>query len=168
MKADQELHPFLKTVRALLEDQTLNVTVVDGYENEASRELRARGEPINRRRAALGAYAATAAGLKAPDGAFPPAEVRRQLDTILLKMEQVLLRPEGLPRRPWYQHLIYAPGFYTGYGVKTLPGVREAIEERNWPEAAEQVDATARVLENYALEIDRARKLIAPPDATEP
>ena len=114
------------------------------------------------------AYAATSAGLKGPGGALPPADLRRQLDTILLKMEQVLLRPEGLPRRPWYQHMIYAPGFYTGYGVKTLPGVREALEERNWTEVAEQVEATARVLENYALEIDRARKLIEPPAATEP
>ena len=114
------------------------------------------------------AYAATTAGLKGPGGTLPPADLRRQLDTILLKMEQVLLRPEGLPRRPWYQHMIYAPGFYTGYGVKTLPGVREALEERNWTEVAEQVEATARVLENYALEIDRARKLIEPPAATEP
>ncbi len=53
----------------------------------------------------------------------------------LYKAEQQLLLPDGLPRREWYRHAIYAPGFYTGYGVKTLPGIREAIEQRNWAEA---------------------------------
>ena len=45
-----------------------------------------------------------------------------------------MTREEGLPRRPWFRHMIYAPGFWTGYGVKTLPGVREGIEEREWDE----------------------------------
>src|SRR5262249_23253877 len=52
-----------------------------------------------------------------------------QLNNKLTQAERKLTNAEGLPRRPWYQHLIYAPGFYTGYGAKTLPGVREAIEE---------------------------------------
>ena len=56
-----------------------------------------------------------------------------------MKTERALTRKEGLPRRPWYVHQIYAPGFYTGYGVKTLPGVREALEQRNWKEAEEQI-----------------------------
>jgi hypothetical protein len=43
--------------------------------------------------------------------------------------------PGRLPRRPWFEHLIYAPGAYTGYGVKTIPGVREAIEQKKWKEA---------------------------------
>ena len=50
----------------------------------------------------------------------------------LKKIEQLLTDERGLPRRPWFKHQIYAPGFYTGYGVKTLPGIREAIEERDW------------------------------------
>ena len=59
------------------------------------------------------------------------------LDEILYKPERALTtRPKGLPRRDWFRHQIYAPGFYTGYGVKTLPGIREAIEQRNWKEAA--------------------------------
>jgi N-acetylated-alpha-linked acidic dipeptidase len=63
----------------------------------------------------------------------------------LYQAEQQLLSDTGLPRRPWYKHTIYAPGFYTGYGVKTMPGIREAIEQRRWSEAQEQivVDATA-------------------------
>lgn len=57
--------------------------------------------------------------------------------------EQQLLLPTGLPRREWYKHSIYAPGFYTGYGVKTLPGIREAIEQRNWPEAQTEIGLAA-------------------------
>ena len=62
----------------------------------------------------------------------------------LYRAEQQLLNETGLPRRAWYKHTLYAPGFYTGYGVKTMPGIREAIEQRNWKEAQEQIltDAT--------------------------
>ena len=77
-------------------------------------------------------------------------------------MEQTLLDAKGLPGRPWYQHLVYAPGLYTGYGVKTLPGVREAIEERRWDEANRYVVATANVLDGYAARVDAARKALAP------
>ena len=55
-----------------------------------------------------------------------------ELNVHLKKIEQLLTDDRGLPRRPWFKHQIYAPGFYTGYGVKTLPGIREAIEERDW------------------------------------
>ena len=79
-----------------------------------------------------------------------------RLDEILFKTERALTRREGLPRRDWFTHQIYAPGFYTGYGVKTLPGVREAIEQRNWKEAQEQIEVVAKTLENFAAEIDRA------------
>lgn len=84
---------------------------------------------------------------------------RRKIDAILLKNERFLLSSKGLPRRDWFRHQIYAPGFYTGYGVKTLPGVREAIEQRNWKEADEQIEITARTIENFAAEIDRATRM---------
>ena len=77
-----------------------------------------------------------------------------------MKAEQSLMSSQGLPRRPWFQHQIYAPGFYTGYGVKTLPGIREAIEQRNWKEAGEQINITSKTIENFAAEIDRAANLI--------
>ncbi len=54
------------------------------------------------------------------------------LNETLMRSERVLTRPEGLPNREWYKHQIYAPGFYTGYGVKTLPGIREAVDSKNW------------------------------------
>jgi N-acetylated-alpha-linked acidic dipeptidase len=68
----------------------------------------------------------------------------------LYKAEQQLLSSSGLPRRPWYRHTIYAPGFYTGYGVKTLPGIREAIEQRNWKEAQDQIETDAAVLRKFS------------------
>lgn len=83
-------------------------------------------------------------------------EQRKKLDAILLKSERFLLNSKGLPRRDWFKHQIYAPGFYTGYGVKTLPGIREAIEQRDWKEAEEQITITAKTIENFAAEINRA------------
>ena len=88
-------------------------------------------------------------------------DAKKALDHRLFQTERHLTRSEGLPRRPWYQHLVYAPGFYTGYGVKTLPGVREAIEERNWSEAGEQIQLVAEVLEQFAQEIDRAASVLS-------
>ncbi len=67
----------------------------------------------------------------------------------LYKAEQQLLT-DGLPRRQWYRHNLYAPGFYTGYGVKTLPGIHEAIEQRNWMEAQQQINVTADVINRFA------------------
>jgi N-acetylated-alpha-linked acidic dipeptidase len=77
-------------------------------------------------------------------------------NAVLVTAERALTRSEGLPRRPWYVHQIYAPGFYTGYGVKTLPAVREAIEERKWDEAKAQIPHVAASIEAYAAEIERA------------
>jgi N-acetylated-alpha-linked acidic dipeptidase len=89
-------------------------------------------------------------------GRLPAPEAARSLDEILIRTERTMTRNEGLPRRSWFKHQIYAPGFYTGYGVKTLPAVREAIEQRNWKEASEQVLIVARIIEQVAAEIDRA------------
>src|SRR5260221_97888 len=77
-------------------------------------------------------------------------------DHIPMHAEQALTTTQGLPRRPWFRHAIYAPGFYTGYGVKTVPGVREAIEQRNWTEVARQMDIVATAINAYASEVDRA------------
>ena len=82
------------------------------------------------------------------------------LDKALSHLEGTLTNEEGLPRRPWYRHLIYAPGFYTGYAVKTLPGVREAIEQRNWSEASQQIDRTADVLGKFSTELNHCAELL--------
>ena len=87
-----------------------------------------------------------------------PTDAARQaaIDRVLMRAEQALLAQHGLPRRPWFRHHIYAPGFYTGYGVKTLPGVREAIEQRQWSEVPQQIEIAARVLDAYTAEIEKA------------
>jgi N-acetylated-alpha-linked acidic dipeptidase len=90
-----------------------------------------------------------------------PASSAKELDRILMLFERSLTRSEGLPGRPWYIHYVCAPGQYTGYGVKTLPSVREAIELRQWKIADEQIQIVAKVIEASAREIDRARIVIA-------
>jgi N-acetylated-alpha-linked acidic dipeptidase len=70
-------------------------------------------------------------------------------------LERKLTRAEGLPGRPWFTHQVYAPGFYTGYGVKTLPAIREALEQRQWSQAVQQVEIVARTLDGFAAEIER-------------
>ena len=72
----------------------------------------------------------------------------------LTQAERALTLPDGLPGRPWFQHQIYAPGLYTGYGVKTIPGVREAIEQKHWKQADEQIVCAGKVLENEAAVIE--------------
>ncbi|MGB3150923.1 MAG: M28 family metallopeptidase [Maribacter sp.] len=78
-------------------------------------------------------------------------EARNALNKKLMLAEHVLTSENGLPRRPWYKHQIYAPGFYTGYGVKTLPGVREAVEEKNWKEAQEQIGILRNTFKDFTI-----------------
>ena len=90
--------------------------------------------------------------------ASAPADRQAAFDRAIMHIEQSLLLPNGLPRRPWFRHQIYAPGFYTGYGVKTIPGVREAIEQKQWSDANAQIESVARVIEGYAAEVEKAAK----------
>ncbi|MEP6712248.1 MAG: M28 family metallopeptidase [Ferruginibacter sp.] len=83
---------------------------------------------------------------------------KKGLNEKLYMAEQQLLTKEGLPRRGWYRHTIYAPGFYTGYGVKTLPGIREALEQRNWKEAQEQIEITATAINRFSAYLEAAIK----------
>ena len=78
------------------------------------------------------------------------------LNRHLYESERALLSPEGLPGRPWFKHMVYAPGMYTGYGVKTIPGVREAIEQKQWKETDVQIVLAATIFENEAAVIDAA------------
>jgi len=97
-------------------------------------------------------YARVSAG----DDAHATAE-RERINATLTSIEQTLTDPHGLPGgRDWYQHMIYAPGAHTGYGVKTLPGIREAIEDSRWDEANEYMGVVARALNAYSSRLDRA------------
>ena len=92
--------------------------------------------------------ALTSADGKAPAG----------VNAKLIETERMLLDSHGLPNRPWFQHLIYAPGFYTGYGVKTIPGVREAIEQKQWSIVDEQMARVAQALQKEADLLDETAK----------
>jgi N-acetylated-alpha-linked acidic dipeptidase len=85
-----------------------------------------------------------------------PAATRARINASLAQIDQLLLDPQGLPGRPWFQNLVYAPGTLTGYGAKTLPGVREGIEQRRFDDARTYVVRTAKVLEDYADRLDEA------------
>jgi N-acetylated-alpha-linked acidic dipeptidase len=97
----------------------------------------------------------------ASPGPAAAADARRAADAILLRAERAFTRPEGLAGRPWFKHYVYAPGFYTGYGVKTLPLAREAIEGRRWADAEQGITVTAEVLEAFAAEVERAAAALA-------
>jgi N-acetylated-alpha-linked acidic dipeptidase len=101
------------------------------------------------------AFDAEYARLAAVDDSAADA-ARERLNATLTELEQTLTDSHGLPGREWYQHMIYAPGLYTGYGVKTLPGIREAIEERRWDEANRYVGVVSRALNAYSARLDRA------------
>lgn len=77
-----------------------------------------------------------------------------EINELLYTSERVLTREQGLTGRPWYKHHIYAPGFYTGYGVKTIPGVREAIEQRDYDAVGPQIALAAEVLNDMAARIE--------------
>ena len=83
-------------------------------------------------------------------------ESARAVNVRLIQSERELTDATGLPRRPWYRHLLYAPGFYTGYAVKTMPGVREAIEEKQYAEAESEIARVARALEREKALVEAA------------
>jgi N-acetylated-alpha-linked acidic dipeptidase len=86
----------------------------------------------------------------------------KRLNQMLLETERLLASDDGLPRRPWFRHTIYAPGFYTGYGVKTLPGIREAVEQRQWDELPDQSRRIAVALRRLTQTLERATAMLAP------
>ena len=108
-------------------------TAAVAYERARAAFDTARGRDTARRRTALGA-----------------------VNRLLAASEQALTDSTGLPRRPWFRHLVYAPGFYTGYGVKTMPGIREAVEQRNPAEAQAEAARVAAALSRYADLVHRA------------
>ena len=110
-----------------------------------------------------GRYAKALAKARENGGSALDRAALDSVDKRLIESERRLTTREGLPRRPWYRHQIYAPGYYTGYGVKTIPAVREAIEEKQWKEADEQIVVVAKVLndeaalfDSVAAELDKA------------
>ncbi len=120
----------------------------------ASLDLKQLRDPLKEMSQAADAY--EKALEKALRGGGPKGDLSK-LNEILRKVEQTMGRPEGLPgERGWYRHQIYAPGFYTGYGVKTLPGIREALEQGQWKIAEQQVGVIEKVFRAVAKQIQAA------------
>ena len=115
--------------------------------------------PLDNAQAALArsaqSYATALKNLQSSGTSISSSQLQ-QLNNQLMQTERKLLNNDGLPRRPWYRHLIYAPGFYTGYDPKTLPGIREAIEEKRYQEAQTEMTRVAKVLGDYAAAVDAA------------
>ena len=87
-------------------------------------------------------------------------ETLRTLNAKLIESERKLTNHDGLPRRPWYKHMLYAPGVYSGYGVKTVPSVREGIEQKRYAEAETEIARVAKALEDEAALVDSAAELM--------
>jgi N-acetylated-alpha-linked acidic dipeptidase len=83
-----------------------------------------------------------------------------KLQGLMQSLDQTLLVDQGLPFRSWYKNLIYAPGRFTGYGAKTLPGVREAIEEERWTDVSKYIGLTATALNNYSARLEQATAVL--------
>jgi N-acetylated-alpha-linked acidic dipeptidase len=88
------------------------------------------------------------------------SESVRAVNARLIQSERKLTSEDGLPRRPWYAHLIYAPGVYSGYGVKTIPGVREGIEQKRYQEADREIVRVASALQEESALIDSVSQML--------
>jgi N-acetylated-alpha-linked acidic dipeptidase len=125
-------------------------------------DLTALDNAVTRLTAAARAFD-TAYAVQLSAGATLSAERARQVNALLRGLERALTDARGLPGRSWYTHLIYAPGMLTGYGAKTLPGVREAIEQGQWQTAEDYGRRTAAALNGYSEQLDRATAMLRPP-----
>ena len=96
----------------------------------------------------------------AAKGANLSAAQKAALNAKLKGIDQVLLSPSGLPFRPWFRNILYAPGRFTGYGAKTLPGLREAVEERRFDDANREAGIAAKALGDYADRLNAAVEAI--------
>ena len=106
------------------------------------------------------AYAKAYSARAASGLAIPPRQLQ-QVNALLGTLEQRLLDDAGLPRRPWYRNMMQAPGELTGYEPKTVPGVREALEGRDWSGAQQYAAVTAKVLDNYRAQLEQLTALLS-------
>ena len=140
---------------ALADDPTKPTTPPDRLDAVPAIDFAALDAAVARLKASAAAYDVALAS------AAPLSKAARsKLDQTLIGVEHSLTDPAGLPGRPWYQHVIYAPGMLTGYGAKTLPGVREALEGRRWAEAQTWIARTATAIDSATARIDQATAMV--------
>jgi N-acetylated-alpha-linked acidic dipeptidase len=94
------------------------------------------------------------------NGASLNPQARARLQGLMQSIDQTLAPDGGLPGRPWFKNLVYAPGRFTGYGAKTLPGVREAIEDERWDDVNKYARLTANALNAYSARLDQASAVL--------
>ena len=153
-KQDDKRAALLKAnVFALASDPKAPVTAPPAEPPTPVIELAALENAVARLEASAKAFDAAYAA----KGTSLSADARARLNASLMGIDQALLIPEGLPGRNWYKHALYAPGRFTGYGAKTLPGVREAVEERRFADANLYAGRTAAAIERFAARIDTAK-----------
>jgi N-acetylated-alpha-linked acidic dipeptidase len=115
-------------------------------------ELESAGEAYERR--------LTTATYTSPSVIHTHNDLLSELNRLIYTSERTLAYAGGLPKRAWFRHLVYAPGLYTGYGVKTLPGIREGVEEGAWDEARSYVTRAAAAVTALAAQVDQAADLL--------
>lgn len=116
--------------------------------------------PLDQAEAALNKSAQDYEAALAANGAYLAHDKALRLQALMRTIDQTLLNEQGLPGRPWYKNLVYAPGRYIGYGVTTLPGVTEAITEERWNDVPKFIGLTADALKAYAARLDQATALL--------
>ncbi|MBV9541457.1 MAG: M28 family peptidase [Alphaproteobacteria bacterium] len=140
----------------LTADPTKTSGLPDAFDTVPPLQLKPLEDAITRLKTSADAYDAAFAK---NSGSLPP-DKRAALRAMMRDIDQTLLADVGLPMRPWFKNMIYAPGRLTGYGSKTLPGVREAIEDRRWVDADKYAVITATTINAYSDRLDKATALL--------
>jgi N-acetylated-alpha-linked acidic dipeptidase len=143
-----------RTVHGYLEDIQKEAQHSGGTEDVHDAQAQ-----LTRLHTASQAYDAELTALMKRVSSIAPEKLARVNET-LEHAERTLLLPDGLPHREWYRHQIYAPGLYTGYGVKTLPGVREAVDAKRWEEANQQARRVAQALRGMCGQVEEATRML--------
>jgi N-acetylated-alpha-linked acidic dipeptidase len=168
--ADADLLPFeftatARTLSEYVDDIEKVRSQITGAEPVDLARLR---EAISGLQKAADAYSQAATTLRATDAPHVDRARLAHINRLLYTTERAFRYDKGLPRREWFKHLAYAPGFYTGYGVKTLPGIREAIEQKNWDEARQYVPIVASAIDALAQQIQQATTAVAEMNSSHP
>jgi N-acetylated-alpha-linked acidic dipeptidase len=157
--AQQQQKLFSSDAYRLAADPTHPLAPPERLSNVPDIDLAPLDEAAKRLRHSALAYEA-AYDARAAGGLAIPAGRLREINALMATMEQRTLDEGGLPGRPWYRNMIQAPGALTGYAAKTLPGVQEALEARQWQLAEQYAVITAKALENYRGQLDRLTVLL--------
>jgi N-acetylated-alpha-linked acidic dipeptidase len=159
-EATEQQHQLLDRDAYKLADDPMNSVAPPVRETDMPQiDLKPLDESIQKLAQSMQAY--DSAYKKVQDAGYNmPKDQQQKLNELIGHMEESLTDSAGLPGRTWFKHMVYAPGMLTGYGVKTLPGVREALEARRWDEANRYVGVTAKVIDGYRAQIEKATALL--------